>query len=160
MRLKRKKQLDKNRFTFKQQASITMKKFIFSMLLCLSINSITTSSQAQAEANSTIERYVTCEVVQSKTNAISIIPNKNYLKGTDYWKNVLYNTDGTKRTFVEANEAISYLGGYGWKNVRQYTNAKDKSIHFVMQKQCSAMELNGSNNAKQWFEIISGKKQK
>lgn len=152
--------MDKNQFTLKQQVSITMKKFIISMLLCFPINSTTTILQAQTEANNTIERYVTCEVVQSKDNFISITPNKNYLKGTVYWKNVLYNTDGTKRTFVEVNEAISYLGGYGWKNVRQYTSAKDKSIHFVMQKRCRAMELNGSDNTKQWFEIISGKRQK
>lgn len=137
-----------------------MKKFIFSMLLCFSINSNTTILQAQTETNNTIERYVTCEVVQSKNNSISITPNENYLKGTDYWKNVLYNTDGTKKMFVEVNEAISYLGGYGWKNVRQYKSAKDKSIHFVMQKQCSAMEMNGSANTKQWFEIISVKYQK
>ncbi len=116
--------------------------------------------QAQTETNNSIERYVTCEVVQSKTNSISIIPNKNYLKGTDYWKNVLYNTDGTKKTFEEVNEAISYLGGYGWKNIRQYTDTKNKSIHFVMQKQCRAFEMNGIGTTKQWLEIISGKYQK
>lgn len=137
-----------------------MKKFIFSLLLCFSINSITTILQAQTKTNNTIERYVTCEVIQSKDNFISITPNKNYLKGTDYWKNVLYNTDGTKKAFTEVNEAISYLGGYGWKNVRQYTDTNDNSIHFVMQKKCSAMEMNGSDNTKQWLEIISGKKQK
>ena len=137
-----------------------MKKFIFSLLLCFSINGITTILQAQTKTNNTIERYVTCEVIQSKDNFISITPNKNYLKGTDYWKNVLYNTDGTKKAFTEVNEAISYLGGYGWKNVRQYTDTNDNSIHFVMQKQCSAIEMNGSDNTKQWLEIISGKKQK
>lgn len=136
-----------------------MKKFIFSMLLCFFISNAATI-QAQTETNNTIDRYVTCEIVQGKTNSISIIPNNNYLKGTDYWKNVLYNADGTKKTFTEVNEAISYLGCYGWKNVRQYTNAKDKSIHFVMQKQCRAIEMNGSGTTKQWLEIISGKFQK
>lgn len=129
-----------------------MQKFVVSMLLFLSAF-LSLSAQKQ----STIERYVTCEIIQGGNNAITIMPNENYLKGTDYWKNVLYDTDGTKKRFTEANEAISYLGGYGWKNIRQYTNSKDKSIHFVMQKQCKAFEMNGSNETKQWFDIISKK---
>lgn len=136
-----------------------MRKILLSLLLGISAFTATTIQGQNKTEASTNERVVTCEVIQ-KNNNISIFPNYNYLKGTDYWKHILYNTDGTKKTFSEVNDAISCLGCYGWKNTRQYTISKDNSIHFIMQKQCSPMELNGSSTTKQWLEIISGKKQK
>jgi hypothetical protein len=130
-----------------------MKKYILIIFLCI----LSISVQAQHKNN----RYVTCEIVQDKNNAISISPNKDYLKGTDYWKNILYNiTDGSKKTFSDVNEAISYLGGYGWKNIRQYKITSNKSIHFVMQKQCDNYEMNGTSNTKIWKDIILGNYQK
>lgn len=130
-----------------------MKKYILIILLCI----LSISVQAQQINN----RYVTCEIVQDKNNAISIIPNKDYLKGTDYWKNILYDvTDGTKKTFSDVNEAISYLGDYGWKNIRQYKATSNSSIHFVMQKQCDNYEMNGTSNTRLWKDIILGKYQK
>lgn len=132
-----------------------MKKHILIIFLCILV--VITSVQAQQKNN----RYVTCEIVQDKNNSICISPNKDYLKGTDYWKNILYNiTDGSKKTFSNVNEAISYLGSYGWKNIRQYKTTSDKSIHFVMEKQCDNYEMNGTSNTRLWKDIILGKYQK
>ena len=96
------------------------------------------------------KRYVTCEIVQ-RCDSIKIIPNKEYLKGTLYWETLLKSD---KNKFKSVFEAISYMGSYGWKNVRTYVDSVQVN-HFVMQTDCSPYDVN-SDNLLLWKNIISG----
>ena len=102
-----------------------MRKKILSIILFLCLFSCSIYSQ---------ERYVSCQIVETK-DSIYIVPNKNYLKGTDYWKWVIYGQNKKPYKFETIDKAISHLGKFGWKNTREYT--KDDKHIIIMSREYS-----------------------
>ena len=77
-----------------------MKKKILSIILFLSLFSCSIYSQ---------ERYVSCQIVETK-DSIYIVPNKNYLKGTEFgWKNTREYTKDDKHIIIMSREYSNYL---------------------------------------------------
>lgn len=107
---------------------------IKNIIVLLSLCCVTLFSLSAQEKNQNV-RYVTCQIVDEK-DSIYIIPNLNYLKGSDYWKWVL-NDYKTKKPikFESLNNAISHLGKFGWKNIREYYSEDKKKHIFVMQRE-------------------------
>lgn len=107
------------------------RKLLFSLIvLCLFLIG---SGIAQSQEITSNKRFVTCEAVETK-DSVYIVPNMNYLKNSDYWKWVL-SPYGKRKKFQTISEAVSYMGKFGWNNVREYTT-KDKKQHvIVLQKE-------------------------